>query len=89
MHITVIEGEVKTYKIPIKSKGMGGNLSIKPDGDNLYLFNEYGLHFYETSSQKTYSQNCFDITNCGINLNKDGSCFTVADFGGNVYTFTT
>lgn len=68
---------------------MGGNLSIKPFKDNYYLFNEYGLHFYESQTSITYSQNCFDITNCGISLNKDGSLFAVADFGGNVYTFTT
>ena len=76
-------------KISIKSKGLGGNLSLKPSGDDFYLFNEYGLHYYESNSKKTYSQNCFDITNCGISLNKDGSLFTVADFGGTIYTFTT
>jgi hypothetical protein len=36
-----------------------------------------------------YTQNCFDITNCGISLNKNGTYFSVADFGGNIYIFTT
>ena len=85
----VKEGKPCANKISIKSKGLGTNLSLKPSGDDFYLFNEYGLHYYEESTKKTYSQNCFDITNCGISLNKDGSLFTVADFGGSVYTFTT
>lgn len=36
-----------------------------------------------------HSQNLFDITNCGISLNKDGTQFAIADFGGNIYTFST
>ena len=68
---------------------MGGNLSIKTLGKDLYLFNENGLHFYEASTSKTYSHFCFDITNCGLSLNANGSMLAVGDFGGNVYTFPT
>ena len=73
---------------------MGGNFSIKasvcqskPDEYNLYLFNENGLHFYCAETAHTFSQFCFDITNCGVTFNRDGSRFAVADFGGSVYIF--
>ena len=90
----------KTEKIiPIKSLGVGGNFSIKassmnppankPHHSHFYLFNENGLHYYCAEEKKTYSQNCFDITNCGLSLNEDGSKFAVADFGGNIYVFST
>ena len=69
-HLVWKEGKTKISKLNIKSIGLGGNLSLKPQGDNFYLFNEYGLHYYCAETKKTYSQSCFDITNCGISLNK-------------------
>ena len=81
-------------KIILDSVGIGGNFSIKPqeidkENTDYYLFNEYGLHLYCSKAKKTFSQACFDITNCGVSLNRNATLFTVADFGGNVYTFTT
>lgn len=35
------------------------------------------------------SKNFFDITNCGISFNSDGSLFATADFGGNLFIFDT
>lgn len=56
---------------------------------NFIFFSENGLQYYESDSHKSYCQVFFDITNCGISLNQDGSKFAVADFGGNIYTFST
>jgi WD40 repeat protein len=51
--------------------------------------NESGLHFYESSSKKTYTQSLFTITNCGLAFNETGDMIAVADFGGTLHIFNT
>ncbi len=61
----------------------------KTASNNFIFFNENGLQYYDVTNEKAYTQNCFDITNCGISFNADGTKFAVADFGGNVFVFST
>ena len=77
--------------IPIKSIGIGGNLSIKCLDQNkgFYLFNQNGLHHYCGVEDKTFSQGQFQITNCGLSMNQDGSVVAVGDFAGNVLLLST
>lgn len=69
-----------TENIEIDSKGVGDNLCIRAFERGFYLFNERGLHFYDNESKKTVTSSIYNITNCGISFNKDGSKFALGDF---------
>lgn len=88
-YLTHLEEKVNTQIIKLKIKGLTTSYSIKLSGENFIFFNENGLEYYKIDTHKIFTQNCFDITNCGISFNSDASKFVVADFGGNVYIFST
>jgi WD40 repeat protein len=82
--------EVKAPKyesLEIKSLSIGGNMSLKFSETGIYTLNENGIHYYDKTVQKTYTQSLFSITNCGISFNGDGDMLAVADFGGSVHIF--
>lgn len=62
-------------------------MKFKPDG-SFYSFNDSGLHYYDAGTKKTYSEQLFDITNCGLALSSDSTKVVVGDFVGNVYIFS-
>lgn len=60
---------------------------MKFTSKGIYAYNENGMHYYDYQAMHTHTLHLFDITNCGIVLNKDASLLAVADFGGTVQVF--
>lgn len=85
-----VKEKVSAEVIKLKIKGLTTSYCIKQAGqhkEDYIFFNENGLEYYSSTTQKVSTQNCFDITNCGIALNSNSTKLAVADFGGNVYIF--
>lgn len=58
------------------------------ENGSFYSFNDSGLHYYDAVNKKTYTEQLFDITNCGLSISSDSKKLVVGDFVGNVYIFS-